>query len=164
MAKRKYHIQLSNKEKEVLTRIVCEGNESERTIMRARILLMSDSSSSNKVSVSKLAEMLGTTNTTIQTVRTEYATGGFDYALFRKERKPVKHYNSKVSERVIRFIVTLSESEPPEGTNRWSCKQLAEAAIEEGIVESISSVTVLRILKRFGSNDCKIRRRKTLEE
>jgi hypothetical protein len=163
MAKRKYLIRLSDKEKETLTRIVCEGTESERTIMRARILLMSDSQNSKKTSVSKLAEMLSTTNTTIQTVRTEYATEGFEYALYRKKRE-VKHYNSKVSEKVIQYIVALSESEPPNGAKRWSCKQLAEAAIAEGIVDSISSVTVLRILQQSGSDSIKIRKRKPIEE
>ena len=68
MAKTKYFIHLSAEEHDILTRIVCEAKESERTIMRAKILLMSETAQSEKMSIKKLAELLGTTDTTIQTV------------------------------------------------------------------------------------------------
>ena len=41
MAKTKYYINLTKEERDLLKRIVCEAKESERTIMRARILLTS---------------------------------------------------------------------------------------------------------------------------
>lgn len=159
MAKTKYHITLSDEERNTLTRIVCEGTESERTVMRARILLMSDYGKSEKLSVSKLAEKLGTTGTTIQTVRTEYAKEGFEYALFRKKRE-IKQYKSKVSDEVKRYVVSLSETAPPDEHKRWSCKLLADAAVEAGVVDSISPATILRILQAEGTENSKIRRRR----
>ena len=42
VAKTKYYINLTAEERDLLMRIVCEARESERTIMRARILLMSE--------------------------------------------------------------------------------------------------------------------------
>ncbi len=131
--------------------------------MRAKILLLSDYGKSEKTSVSKLAEKLGTTGTTIQTVRTEYATEGFEYALYRKKREPMK-YNTKASEEVRSYIVTLSEHEPPAGYRRWNCKLLAETAIAEKVVDSISPSTVLRILQTAGSENSKIRRRRKSKE
>ena len=62
--------------------------------MRARILLMSEATQPEKVSIKKLAEILGTTDTTIQTVRTEYAAGGVEAAVYRKQRT-CAGYNSK---------------------------------------------------------------------
>ena len=50
MAKTKYYIELDDFERAVLTRIVCEQKESERTIMRAKILLMSDVTQPEKLS------------------------------------------------------------------------------------------------------------------
>lgn len=70
MSKTKYFISLDAEERDLLTRIVCVAKESERTIMSARILLMSEAAQSEKMSIKKLAEILGTTDTTIQTVRT----------------------------------------------------------------------------------------------
>jgi transcriptional antiterminator len=159
VAKTKYHITLSESEKETLTRIICDGTESERTVMRAKILLMSDAGRSEKLSMPKLAEKLGTTSTTIQSVRTEYATEGFESALYRKQRSSMQ-YKTKISDEVIQFIVALSETEPPKGTKHWSCEMLAEAVVEAGLVESISIATVLRILKTRGTENSNIRRRK----
>ena len=85
MAKTKYYIRLTDTERASLTKIICEQKESDRTIMRARILLMSDATQQEKVSIRALAEMLGTTETTIKTVRTEYAGSGMDAALYRKK-------------------------------------------------------------------------------
>ena len=63
MAKTKYYINLTAEERDLLMRIVCEARESERTIMRARILLMSEAAQAEKTSIKKLADTLGTTDT-----------------------------------------------------------------------------------------------------
>ena len=103
MAKTKYRIELTDDERSMLTRIVCEEKESERTLMRARILLMSEATQPEKVSIKKLAEMLGTTDTTVQTVRTEYAKNGVEAAVYRK-RRTCTGYNSKITPEVERQI------------------------------------------------------------
>ena len=86
MAKTKYYTELNESERSLLTKILCEGSVPDRTLMRAKILLMSDSAQKEKVSIRELAERLGTTETTIKTVRTEYATNGLEAALYRKKR------------------------------------------------------------------------------
>ena len=78
MAKTKYIVKLTNEEYERLKTISQSEEESERTILRATILMMSDVERNEKLSVTKLADRLGTTTTTIQTVRTEYAASGLE--------------------------------------------------------------------------------------
>ncbi len=73
MAKTKYYAELSESERSLLTKILCEGKVPDRTLMRSKILLMSGAAQKEKVSIRELAERLGTTETTIKTVRTEYA-------------------------------------------------------------------------------------------
>lgn len=151
MAKTKYYIQLTEAERALLTRIICEQKETDRTIMRARILLMSDATQREKVSIKKLAEMLGTTDTTIQTVRTEYANAGLEAALFRKKMimpkgRPHKKYKRKHTDRIVAQIRELAVGEPPKGNKRWTVRLLSEEAIKAGIVEYISPVTVSKIL------------------
>ena len=140
MAKTKYHIELSDSERSLLTKIVCEEKESERTIMRARILLMSEATQPEKVSIKKLAEILGTTDTTIQTVRTEYAAGGV--------------YNSKITPEIARQIREIAASTPPEGKKKWSSRMICAEAEKRGIVDHIVSSTVCKIIKdrRDGHN------------
>ena len=147
MAKTKYHIELSDSERSLLTKIVCEEKESERTIMRARILLMSEATTKpEKVSIKKLAEILGTTDTTIQTVRTEYAAGGVEAAVYRKQRT-CAGYNSKITPEIARQIREIAASTPPEGKKKWSSRMICAEAEKRGIVDHIVSSTVCKILK-----------------
>lgn len=146
MAKTKYYIELSDSERNLLTKIVCEEKESERTIMRARILLMSEATQPEKLSIKKLAEILGTTDTTIQTVRTAYATDGLEAAIYRKQRT-CTGYNSKITDNVVRQIKELVASTPPEGKKRWSSRMLCEEAEKRGIVDHIVSSTMCKILR-----------------
>ena len=145
MAKTKYHIELSDSERSLLTKIVCEEKESERTIMRARILLMSEATQPEKVSIKKLAEILGTTDTTIKTVRTEYATGGVEAAVYRKQRT-CTGYNSKITP-IVRQIREIAASTPPEGKKKWSSRMICAEAEMRGIVDHIVSSTVCKILR-----------------
>lgn len=146
MAKTKYHIELTDSERSLLTRIVCEEKESERTRMRARILLMSEETQPEKVSIKKLADMLGTTDTTIQTVRTEYAKGGVEAAVYRKQRTSSK-YNSKITDEIARQIREIAASTPPEGKKKWSSRMICVEAEKRGIVDHIVSSTVCKILR-----------------
>ena len=146
MAKTKYRVELTDAERSLLTRIVCGGRESERTIMRARILLMSEETQPEKVSIKKLAEMLGTTDTTIQTVRTEYAYGGVVAAVYRKQRT-CSGYNSKITPEVERQIREIAASTPPAGKKKWSSRMICAEAEKRGIVDHIVSSTVCTILR-----------------
>ena len=140
MAKTKYHIELTDSERSLLTRIVCEGKESERPIM------MSEETQPEKVSIKKLADMLGTTDTTIQTVRTEYAKGGVEAAVYRKQRTSSK-YNSKITEEITQQIREIAASTPPEGKKKWSSRMICAEAEKRGIVDHIVSSTVCKILR-----------------
>lgn len=146
MARTKYFIRLTDEERNLLNKIISDGMESERTIMRAKILLMSDATQPEKVSIKKLAKLLGTTDTTIQTVRTEYASDGVESAVYRKKRV-VSRTSRKINDDVIRQILEIAQSEPPEGHKRWSSRMLCEAAMERGIVDHIGQSAVCKILR-----------------
>lgn len=145
MAKTKYNIHLNEYERDYLLSIIDGKAESARTLLRAQILLYSDVSMQPKYSVIKLAEKLGTTHTTIQTTRTEYAEGGIEKALYRKEHVFV---NNKYNEDITRKINALLDEKPPEGRDKWSIRSLCEAAVQRGIVVSIVPSSMFRILKK----------------
>jgi hypothetical protein len=114
MAKRLYKIELTEEERQMLQKLIEEGKESDRTILRAKILLMSDTSWNEKYTVLGLAKELGTTDKTVQTTRTEYGKYGLKAAVFPKQRV-VENGAYKFDADVVSQIVQLSESEPPEG-------------------------------------------------
>ena len=146
MAKTKYVISLSDQEHDRLNEIIQSKETPERAVLRAKILLMSDKERSAKMSVVELAEKLGTTHTTVQTVRAEYAARGLEAAVFRKQRTP-GFINKRISDEVIEKILSLAEEMPPEGKKRWSIRLLCEESVKRGIVDHIAPSTMSVILK-----------------
>lgn len=146
MAKTKYVIALDDEQRKTLNKIIEEGKESDRTIMRARILLLSDITVNEKMSVPEVAETLGTTHTTVQTVRAEFGKDGLEAAVFRKKRADnieTRRINTKVREQVLK----VAEEEPPEGHKRWSLRLLCKEVVDRGIIDKISVDTMSVIMK-----------------
>ena len=146
MAKTKYVIDLSEEEREKLNMIIEEGRESDRTILRAKILLLSDLNVHEKRSIPKVAEKLNTTHTTVQTVRTEYAKDGLEAAVFRKKRSDnieTRRINTKVRKQILQ----VAAEDPPVGRKRWSLRLLCDEVVDRGIIDHIAPDTMSRILK-----------------
>ena len=150
MSRLMYVVALTDEERDLLNRIVKEGTENPRTIMRARILLMSDKNADvPKMTKEELASYLGTTHTTIQTTREEYANGGIEKAIYRKK---VEHRARKFDDNVVDSIVRITKENPPEGKKRWSLRLLCSECTKRGITKSISADTVALILKEHDIN------------
>lgn len=147
MAKTKYVISLSDQEISRLNEIIQSNDTPERAVLRAKILLMSDKAINAKMSVVELAEKLKTTHTTIQTVRTEYATDGLEAAVFRKQRTPGV-INKRINDEVIEQILRMAEEEPPEGKKRWSVRLLCNESVKRGIVDHIAPSTMSVLLNQ----------------
>jgi hypothetical protein len=149
MAKTLYTITLTNEERERLQKMVKDGTESARTILRAKIILMSDMSQVPKYTVAELAKVLGTTNTTVQTTRTDYGKGGLEAAVFRK-RRVLEKGGYKFNNEIIDKILELVDSTPTDGYKRWSVRRLCKACMEQGIVDYIAPSSMDEILRKAG--------------
>lgn len=145
MAKTKHIIDLDDEQRNILNTIINENKESERTVLRARILLLSDVSNAEKLSIPKIAEKLGTTHTTVQTARTEYARLGFEDALYRKKRK-TDIVNRRINDEVTVQILQVSKETPPAGHKKWSLRLLCKVCMERGIVEHIGPTSMGKII------------------
>lgn len=147
MPKKKYPIELTDKEHSILSKLIKNGSASAKTILRANVILSSDGSISKPLTVSKTAELFHTTPTTVQNIRTIFATAGLDAALYRKKRNtpPVP---AKVTGEVEARIIALCCSAPPEGYARWTVRLLADRCVELGFATSLSPMTISRTLKK----------------
>ena len=141
MANHKFDITLTDEERELLNKIIAEGKESNRTILRARILLLSDSNSGCNLTVIQLAKELGTSDTTVINTRRDYGTLGFEGAVYRKART-----RTRSSDEIVEKIVELSKQRPPEGKKKWSLVLLCEESTRRGIVSSIKPTTMMHIM------------------
>ena len=143
----KYIIELSDSDRKVLQDIIKKGTSPAKAILRANILLASDQNSKQYMTVAKIAETYHTTPTTVQNVRTSYANNGLATTLSRKKRvtPPVA---PKVTRDVEAHIIALACGNPPEGYEKWTLRLLADKCVELNYAESLSHMTVARILKK----------------
>lgn len=99
------------------------------------------------MTVAEIAAAFNTTPTTVQNVRTSYVNSGLEATINRKKREtpPVP---AKVTGDIEAHIVAMACGDPPEGYSRWSVRLIAEKCVELNYIDSISHMTVSRILKK----------------
>jgi hypothetical protein len=143
----KYIIELSDADRKTLQEVVSKGKSSAKAILRANILLASDRNNKRHMTVAEIAETYHTTPTTVQNVRTSYANNGLEATIARKKREtpPVP---PKVTGDVEAHIIALACGDPPEGYEKWTLRLLADKCVELNYAESLSHMTVSRILKK----------------
>ena len=98
--------------------------------------------------VKDAAKALGVSARTIETVKKRFVEQGLESAIERKAstRKPNIKFDGEFDARIMQ----LACSESPEGTSRWTIRLLAEKAVELEMVDSVSTMTIHRSLKKTG--------------
>ena len=144
----KYVIELSEQDRSELIEIVKKGKSPARTILRANILLASDRRSEKYMTISEISNAYHTTPTTVYNVRVSYCENGLKATINRKKREtpPVP---SKVTGDVEAHVIALACGKAPEGYATWTLRLLADKTVELGYIDSISHVTVSKILKKM---------------
>jgi len=148
MPKKLYVISIDAHDRSTLEKIVSSGKSTAKEILRANILLNSDTSDCRiPVKTRELAALLNTSPTTIQNVRREFFKSGLDITLKRRKREspPV---SPKVDGEFEARLIALSCQQPPAGYAKWNLRLLADKCIELGYIESVSHMTVSRVLKK----------------
>ena len=145
--KKKYVVDLSDSQRELLKDCVEKGQTTAYKIRHAHILLKADAGWSD----AQIAEAFGCHPQTVYNVRRRFVEKGFSEALGRSERQepPCPRKLDGAGEA---RLIALSCGQPPEGFRRWTLRLLAAKLVELEIVESISPETVRQTLKKMRSN------------
>jgi len=141
MSKKKFIVSLSDADRQALHTYVNTGVHAARSIKRARILLLSDEGQSDPV----IAEAVGVCRATVFNIRRRYCTEGLQVALAEKPRSGAPR---RFTGRDEATLTALACSNPPTGSARWTVRLLAEKLVELGTVETLSHMTVHRMLKK----------------
>jgi transposase len=144
----RYRVTLTEQERKELEALTKRGVTHARRVLHARALLLSDASVDGPSwSVSDTSEALGVSERTIEHLKKRFVEEGLEAALERKKReKPPRE---------VRFdgafearLIALACSDAPEGHRRWTVSLLADKAVELNFAESVSLMTVHRVLKK----------------
>ena len=136
-----HHVHLSGKDRQAIEALLRSGSHPARVIRRANILLKAN----DGLKDADIASHLDCTTVHVANIRQRYCTGGLDRALHDAPRsgKPPTFTGKHEAQ-----IVALACTGAPEGCARWTMQLLAEQAVKDGIVTTISPQTVWLMLER----------------
>ena len=145
--KKKYVVNLSDSERELLKACVETGKTEAYRIRHAHILLKADAEGPGW-SDARISEAFGCHSRTVYNVRRRFVEKGISAALGRRERQepPCRR---KLDGAAEGRLIALSCGQPPEGFRRWTLRLLASELVRLEIVESISPETVRQTLKKM---------------
>lgn len=143
----RYKVTLTKEERGLLEAMTRSGKASAKKFIHARALLLCDAGPHGAPwRVADVATALGVTSRTIEHLKQRFVEEGLEAAL---ERKPSRR------PREVSFggefdaqVTALACSEAPEGRRRWTVRLLADKLVELKIVDSVSTMTVQRSLKK----------------
>jgi DNA-binding MarR family transcriptional regulator len=152
IAVKKYVVKLSAEERERLNTLIHTGKRRAGQLMKARILLKTDSSEAGEGwSDSRIAEALDISVATVARTRQQLVEEGFEAVLIRKH-SPASARRRIFDGAAEAKLIALACSKPPKGRKRWTLQLLEEQVVELKIVDRSSDNTIGRTLKKIRSN------------
>lgn len=144
---KRYVVNLTPEERQVLTQLVDRERVSGLKRQRASILLMADDGLADE----EIAHDLEVGLATVARVRQRCVERGLEASLDRKpQQNPPRP--RKLDGATEARLVQVACSAPPLGRTRWTVTLLTDRLVELSIFESVSTSTVQRALKKTKSS------------
>lgn len=141
-----YHVDLELSEQERLQKIVDKRKSTSQAVIRSKILLAADRNGEGKWKDEKIASQYEVSVRTIERLRKRYVEEGLEVALKGKPR--LNKDKIKFDGEVEAKLIALRCSDPDLGRSNWTLQLLADKMVTLDYVESISSESVRRLLKK----------------
>lgn len=147
-----YRIKLSSEERSELNTLKRKRKAAADKVLKARALLLCDESETGEALKDReIISKTGIAPCTLQRLRQRCCEVGPLEALERKRQQSVSRPRKLDGDGQAR-LTTLACSEPPEGSNKWTLRLLADKLVELEVVDSISPQTVGTELKKTRSS------------
>ncbi len=147
MPAKKYIVDLTCEERQILEQLTSKGKAQVYKINHARILLKADiNSAQGEWTDRAMSQALDISTATIERVRQRFVEQGIEAALNRQvqqKRKPRRLDGEQEA-----HLIAMVCGPTPAGQGRWTLRLLAERMVELGYVESVSHETVRQTLKK----------------
>jgi len=142
-----YRVTLTAEERAELEHLVSVGKAAARKLTHARILLLADTSAGKAHTDGGIVSALGIGLRTVERVRKRLVTQGFHAALDHKPQPP-RPDKIKIKGDLEQKLIQLACSDPPEGRCHWTLQLLANEMVVLGLIDTISTETVRKALKK----------------
>jgi transposase len=149
---KKYKVTLTAEERNSLQELIAAGKAAAKKLTHARILLKADAAPGGPAwTDDRIAEAMEVHVTTVERLRQRFVEQGLDAALARKTQDRPSRERTLDGKAEAR-LSALACSEPPLGRARWTLRLLADKLVELAIVDTVSTETVRRALKKTNSS------------
>ena len=151
MLAKKYHVTLTQAERDQLKEIIAKGKQAAAKIRRAHLLLATDESEEGlKMTDEQIKTAYHVSLRTVERLRQRFVEEGFEVALQAKSSGGPQVI--KIDGEVEAHVIALRLGPVPEGWNRWTMRLLAEKMVELDYVDIISHESVRQVLKKTNLN------------
>jgi transposase len=149
---KKYKVTLTAEERNSLQALIAAGKAAAKKLLHARILLKADAAPGAPAwTDARIADALEVHPNTVERLRERFVEQGLDAALGRKKQDRPSRARTLDGQAEARLIAVAC-SAPPQGRARWTLRLLADKLVELEIVDTISTETVRRTLKKTNSS------------
>jgi transposase len=149
MTRTRKAIILTGEERRELEAFTGSGIRSIKLFKRARIILALDRSEGRTADKEEsIARRIGVSRQTIQNVKKYFLASGDLSLILKRKKRETPPVPAKITGEVEARIIALACGKPPEGFSTWTLRLLADKCVELQYVDSLSNMTVSRILKK----------------
>lgn len=142
-------IVLTVEQREELTRFTTKGTHNVRNINRAKIILALDVSEGREPMTQKnIASIIGVSRETIDNAKRDFLAAESMPAFLCRKKRVTPPLAPKITGDVEAKIIALACGAAPEGSARWTLQLLADKSVELKYVDSLSDMSVHRLLKK----------------
>jgi hypothetical protein len=140
---------LREDQREELEAFVKNGVHSVHLVKRARVILCLDrGGKKDHLRITQISERLELSRQAIYDIRKDFLQSESIIEFLTRKKRETPPVPPKVTGEIEARIIALACSEPPKGYARWTLKLLAAKSVELNFVESLSDMTVNRLLKK----------------
>ena len=139
MARPALRIEVAKKDQRELEKMLSGGVQPVRAVLRAMALLQLGKG----VSAPRIAEFIPLTPQAIRKVGHRYVEGGFERAVYEKERPGAA---ALLEDSQKQRIIAMVCAGPPEGHARWTVRLVAEHAVKKRLVPRVGRETIRVLL------------------
>lgn len=142
-------IYLREDDRKIAENFAKNGVHNAHLIRRANILLDLDrTGKEDRMIITRTAENYGVSRQTVYNIIEDYHNAKDINDFLSRKKRETPPVPAKADGEVEAHIIAMACSKPPEGHARWTLRLLAQKAVELDFIDSISAMTIQRLLKK----------------
>ena len=150
---RKEQILLTQEKRAELEQFIKTGVRSVRLVNRAKIILALDTSEGRVAQKQEeISKNIGVSRQTVNDTKRDFLAAGCVSDFLKRKKRETPPVEPKITGELEARIIALACSEVPTGYAKWTLRLLAEKCVELQYIDSMSHMSISRLLKKHSLN------------